>query len=280
MKIYRLSKETQRMKISDYLRNIQGYSSRSLRNIKVFLDSKQVKPTKKLPSSGILKVQEKEKQTNIEAIEMKLDIVYEDEDLLIINKPYNLLTHPTLKKVDKTLANGVVHYLGIVPRFYNRLDMNTTGLIIITKNAYSQAFLQNHGEVKKKYKAIVEGKFENEVIVEAKIYRQENELKRVVDDRGQDAKTKFTLIEYVENKNLSLVDCELYTGRTHQIRVHLSHILHPIIGDSLYNDKQYSNINRQMLHSYYLEFIHPRKKEKMKIVIDEYEDMKEVLYGN
>ncbi|WP_308557900.1 pseudouridine synthase, partial [uncultured Sneathia sp.] len=153
------------MKISEYLREIQNYSSRSLRRVLVYLDNKQVRLTKKLPSSGTLKVVEKEKETNIKPIQMELDIVYEDQDLLIINKPYGLVTHPTLKKVDVTLANGVVYYLNTVPRFYNRLDMDTTGLIIVAKNSYTQSFLQNYGNVRKKYLAIVEGKLEKETII-------------------------------------------------------------------------------------------------------------------
>ena len=165
MKTYKLDKTTNRMKISQYLREVQQYSGRSLRNLEIYLNGKRVKTTKKLPSIGILKVDEKKKSTNINPIPMKLDIVFEDEDLLIVNKPYNLVTHPTLKKVDVTLANGIVHYLNIVPRFYNRLDMDTTGLIIIAKNSYAQSYLQNMGEVSKKYLAIVEGKLDKEYII-------------------------------------------------------------------------------------------------------------------
>lgn len=149
MRTFRLDKTSQRMKISMYLRQCQNYSHRQLRNVKVFLDGKQVRLTKKLPSSGILKVIEKEKITNIEPIHMNLDIAYEDDDILIVNKPYNLVVHPTKKNTDITLANGIVDYLNLVPRFYNRLDMDTTGLIVIAKNSYTQAFLQNNGEVRK-----------------------------------------------------------------------------------------------------------------------------------
>ena len=103
MKSFRLDRSTHRMKISEYLREIQNYSSRSLKRVLVYLDNKQVRLTKKLPSSGTLKVVEKEKETNIKPIKMKLDIVYEDQDLLIINKPYGLVTHPTpLAKVTST----------------------------------------------------------------------------------------------------------------------------------------------------------------------------------
>ena len=206
MKTYKLDKTTSRMKISQYLREVQQYSGRSLRMLEIYLNGKRVKSTKKLPSSGILKVDEKKKSTNINPIPMKLDIVFEDEDLLIVNKPYNLVTHPTLKKVDVTLANGIVHYLNIVPRFYNRLDMDTTGLIIIAKNSYAQSYLQNMGEVRKRYLAIVEGKLDKEYIIEAKIYKDEDKLERIIDDRGQSAKTVVRPVSYNENKNVSFVE--------------------------------------------------------------------------
>lgn len=274
--IYRLDKSSHRMKIGQYLREVKNYSSRSLRKVLVYLDNKQVRLTKKLPTSGTLKVVEKEKTTNIKPIKMELDIVYEDDDLLIVNKPYGLVTHPTLKKVDMTLANGIVYYLNIVPRFYNRLDMDTTGLIIIAKNSFTQSFLQNYGNVKKKYLALVEGKFEGEKIIEKPIYRPLNELKRIIDEKGQYAKTKVKLIEYNEEKNVSLVECELFTGRTHQIRVHLSSINHPIIGDKLYNLNNRFREKRQMLHAYSIEFIHPRTQKNIHITIDAYPDMKKI----
>lgn len=276
MKKYKLDKSTQRMKIGQYLREIQNYSSRSLRKVRVYLDNKLVRLTKKLPSSGILFVEEKEKKTNIEPIAMNLDIVFEDSDLLIINKPYGLVTHPTLKKVDVTLANGIVAYLNIVPRFYNRLDMDTTGLIIIAKNAYTQAFLQNFGEVRKKYLALVEGKIEKEIIIEKPIFKPEQELKRIIDDRGQYAKTVVRPLKYIEDKDISLIECELFTGRTHQIRVHLKSIGHPILGDKLYNSTSLHKVKRQMLHAYSLEFNHPRTKKKQHVEIEEYEDMKKI----
>ncbi|WP_068268132.1 RluA family pseudouridine synthase [Caviibacter abscessus] len=272
MKIYKLDKTTSRMKISQYLREHQSYSGRSLRMLEIYLNGKRVKTTKKLPSSGVLKVLEKEKSTNIEPIYMKLDIVYEDEDLLIVNKPYNLVTHPTLKKVDMTLANAIVYYLKTVPRFYNRLDMNTTGLIIIAKNSYAQAFLQNKGQVKKKYLALVENECNKEYIIEAKIYKDGDNLERIIDDRGQEAKTVVKPVKYFSDKNVSLVECELFTGRTHQIRVHLKHIGYPIIGDTLYNQNGIKAL-RQMLHAYKLSFMHPRKLETVNIEIEAYEDM-------
>lgn len=272
MSTYKLDRTTHRMKISQYLREYQSYSGRSLRMLEVYLNGKRVKTTKKLPANGILKVVEKEKTTDIEPIPMKLDIVYEDNDLLVVNKPYNLVTHPTLKKVDMTLANAIVYYLKTVPRFYNRLDMNTTGLIIIAKNSYTQAFLQNKGEVKKKYLALVENECNKEYVIEARIYKDGDKLERIIDEKGQDAKTVVRPIKYFADKNVSLVECELFTGRTHQIRVHLKYIGHPIIGDSLYNPNGIK-ASRQMLHAYKLSFIHPKTSEIINLVIDPYEDM-------
>lgn len=273
MKVYKLDKSTHRMKVSQYLREVLSYSGRSLRNIKVYLDGKLVKSSKKLPSRGTIRIEEKEKGTNIKPIFMDLDIVYEDDELLVINKAPNLIVHPTLKKADITLANGIVAYLNKVPRFFNRLDMDTSGLIIIAKTAFAQSYLQNFGELTKKYLAIVEGKLDKEQIVEAKIYRDGDKLARIVDDRGQEAKTKFIPLEYNEDKDVSLVECELYTGRTHQIRVHLKHIGHSLVGDKLYNENLKYKV-RQLLHSYKLSFRHPTTKERVDIEIPMYDDMK------
>lgn len=282
-----LDKNAFRKKVSQYLREYHNFSGRSLRNILVFLNDTQIKTTTKLPSKGILKVVEKEKETSLKAIKLDLDILYEDGDLLIINKPPFLLTHPTLKKADITLANGIVYYFkekynkDLVPRFINRLDMNTSGIIVIAKNAYAQSFLQSDkANITKKYFAIVEGIAEfDEIIIEEKIYKEEDRLDRIIDNRGQYAKTKVRNIKNYDFLDLSLVECELFTGRTHQIRIHLKHISHPIIGDSLYNkDSKYNKIaNRQMLHSYYFSFRHPSTNELIKIETKLYHDMKNIL---
>ena len=288
MKEFILDSRSFRMKVSQYLREFHGYSGRSLRNIEVYFNDNKVKTTYKLPKEGILKVKEKEKGTNLEEKYLDLNIVYEDEDLLIINKSPFLLTHPTLKKVDITLANGIVYYINhkyqknIVPRFVNRLDMNTSGLIIIAKNAFTQSFFQSENvNIEKKYLAIAEGIIESDTfIIEKNIYKDGDRLDRIIDPRGQYAKTEFKVIERFKNLEVSLVECKLYTGRTHQIRVHLKSINHPIIGDSLYNpDSKYNKIaNRQMLHSYFLAFNHPTNGKRLEFNIGLYKDMKELIY--
>lgn len=288
MKEIIIDKNSFRMKVSQYLREFHNYSGRSLRNIEVYFNGNKVKTTFKLPQEGILIVKEKEKSTDLEAKYLNLDIIYEDDDLLIINKPPFLLTHPTLKKVDITLANGIVYYFNdkykkkLVPRFVNRLDMNTSGLIIIAKNAFTQSFFQSeNANIEKKYLAIAEGIIEDDhFIIEKNIYKDGDRLDRIIDERGQYAKTEFKVIERFKNIGVTLVECKLYTGRTHQIRVHLKSINHPIIGDGLYNPESKYNkiVNRQMLHSYFLEFNHPTTGKRLKFDIGLYKDMKDLIY--
>ena len=398
------------MKISQYLREVQNYSGRSLRNVEVFLNGKQVRLTKKLPSHGNLKVVEKKKGTDIKPIKLPIDIVFEDEDILVVNKEPFLLTHPTQKKVDFTLANGIVnHFLEKygevrVPRFYNRLDMNTSGLIIIAKNSFAQAFLQNFSIFEKKYLAIVNGiiddeeicrikdelakdgenhkiqdfekenlkaevekvnfgkmkkydeiekiennsNFENKdnkigeninfdskkennnlnlesksnfeninfkinknidfdskntkynlnlkdkndfnneilekngtnkIVIERRIFRDGDNLERIIDERGQYAKTAVKVLKTYPEKNVTLVECELFTGRTHQIRVHLKSIGHTIVGDELYGNglNKELGINRQFLHAYKVKFTHPASKEEIELEIPIFTDMKDFL---
>ena len=288
MKEIIIDKNSFRMKVSQYLREFHNYSGRSLRNIEVYFNGNKVKTTFKLPQEGILIVKEKEKSTDLEAKYLNLDIIYEDDDLLIINKPPFLLTHPTLKKVDITLANGIVYYFNdkykkkLVPRFVNRLDMNTSGLIVIAKNAFTQSFFQSeNANIEKKYLAIAEGIIEDDhFIIEKNIYKDGDRLDRIIDERGQYSKTEFKVIERFKNIGVTLVECKLYTGRTHQIRVHLKSINHPIIGDSLYNPESKYNkiVNRQMLHSYFLAFNHPITGKRLKFDIGLYKDMKDLIY--
>ena len=395
MKKFRIEKEHQRMKISQYLREVQNYSGRSLRNVEVFLNGKQVRLTKKLPSHGNLRVMEKKKGTDIKPIKLPLDIIFEDEDILVVNKEPFLLTHPTQKKADFTLANGIVNHFVEkygevrVPRFYNRLDMNTSGLIIIAKNSFAQAFLQNFSVFEKKYLAIVNGiiddaeitrineelskdgekhkiqDFEREnlktevekinfgrekefdeiesnlslenkngkigenidfnskkennslnlekenncenkdykiientdfdnknikdnlnleedgtkIIIERRIFRDGDNLERIIDERGQYAKTAVKVLKTYPERNVTLVECELFTGRTHQIRVHLKSIGHTIIGDELYGNGLNTEleINRQFLHAYKVKFTHPATKKEIELEISMFTDMKTFL---
>lgn len=275
--------------IGSYLKEVHAYSSRRIRNLEIYLNGKRVKNTsKKVRKLSRIVVVEKEKSTNIRAIEMNLDIVYEDENLLVINKEANLVVHPTQKKTDITLANGVVYYFreklarSSVPRFFNRLDMNTTGLIIITKNAHSQNFLQKHGEVQKKYLALANGIVEqDDFLIDIPIGRIGDELRRIrlsEEDGGQYAKTRVRVLKRLARANISLCEIELLTGRTHQIRAHFSIIGHPLVGDELYGGKREEfSVKRQMLHAYYLSFNTPSDKRRIELKIEAPKDMQDLI---
>lgn len=275
--------------VGDYLVNIKNYSRRGLRNAEVYLNGKKVRLDKKmkvLKKQNRLIVVEKKKETGIAPMEMQLKIAHEDKNLLILDKPPYLIVHPTQKKVDKTLANGIVNYfqqIGMnneVPRFYNRLDMNTSGLIVVAKNAYSQSFLQDKGEVKKYYQALVLGVMpEDSYLIERPIGRVGEDLRRIElspNDGGQEAKTLITVMKRFPERGLTLVEAELFTGRTHQIRAHLSLEGFPILGDELYGGKD-ERAPRQMLHSYKLKYLDPETGILKEIEVELPEDMLKIL---
>jgi|ASRL01.1.fsa_nt_gi 23S rRNA pseudouridine1911/1915/1917 synthase len=290
MKKYIIEPEYHGYKVGDYLKEVLGYSSRSMRKIDIFLNGKKVKPNKKVRKLNRLLVKEHNKGTNIEPIQMDLDIVYEDKNLIILNKMPYLIVHPTKKKVDKTLAHGIVHYMKektgeiTVPRFYNRLDMNTSGIIVVTKNGFSQAFLQNKEKsiVKKYYQTIVEGIIEkDEFVIEKSIGRIGESLKRellLTEEGGQIAKTGVKVLKKMYDQNLTLLEVELFTGRTHQIRVHLSSIGHPILGDELYGGTV-NSAKRQLLHAYKLIFTNPDTGKEEIVTTTLPNDMMTIIKG-
>lgn len=287
MKKFVVESEFHNMKISQYLRE-KGYSGRGIRNVEVYLNAKRTKTTKQVKKNARLLVKEKEKEVGIKSIKMDLKIIYEDKNLLIIDKDPYLVVHPTTKKTDLTLANGVIHYLqeqtGKIqpPRFFNRLDMNTSGLIVVTKNAYTQAFLQSDKEkVSKFYQAIVKGIVkEDEMIIEIPIGKEGDELRRKEmspETGGQTAKTYMKVLERFPNEDLTLVELELFTGRTHQIRAHMSLVGYPILGDELYGGEDI-RAKRQLLHAFKLIFTDVETGEKIQVQAPLPNDFKEILH--
>lgn len=218
--------------------------------------------------------------------EMDMDIVYEDMDLLILNKSPNMVVHPTKSHQENTLSNGIAYHFmknGIKKkvRFVNRLDMDTTGLLIVAKNSFShqQMALQfENNTVVKKYMAIVNGIIENDQgIIDLPIGREEDKsIRKEVDSHGQSALSEYKVVKRLQDK--TLVEVRIYTGRSHQIRVHMSHIGHPVLGDSLYGEKS-ALIDRQALHSFYLKCIHPRTKKVMEFTAELPMDMKKIIIG-
>ena len=224
--------------------------------------------------------------TSIEAIYVDFSIIYEDEDILIVDKPANMPIHPSMNHHEGTLANGLLYYFkekneDFTFRCINRLDRDTTGLTIIAKHMLSAGILSRQvaaREIHRTYQAICEGKVPEEGSIDKPIARvADSTIERCVDEKkGERAITHFKRLTYIKEKDLSLVELKLETGRTHQIRVHMKYIGHPILGDFLYNP-DYRYIERQALHSFSLEFVHPITKEKMHLHAPLHRDMQCIL---
>ena len=198
-------------------------------------------------------------------VPMEPDIIYEDEDLLVVNKPFDMPVHPSIHNYDNTLANGMAYYFQqkgetFIFRCINRLDRDTTGLLILAKNALSASILSNDMKARKihrTYQAVVSRiPVPASGTIDAPIARKEDSaIERCVDfEKGEPAVTHYRTLETKEN--LALVELSLETGRTHQIRVHMQHMGCPLLGDYLYNP-DFTLINRVSLHSYSLSFVHP-----------------------
>lgn len=205
-----------------------------------------------------------EDNSNIVPTKMDLNIVFEDDWLLVVNKPAGIAIHPSVLHYSDSLCNGIRFYfdkIGLKKKIrpVNRLDLNTSGLVVFAKCEYIQECLINQmkkNQFKKEYLAVCNGIFnEKSGTINLPIARKENSIiERCISENGQTAITHYEVLK--EFDNYSLVKCSLETGRTHQIRVHMSAIGHPLLGDSLYGSIS-DLINRQALHCYNLQFIHP-----------------------
>ena len=230
----------------------------------------------------------KEESENIVATKMQLGIIYEDDAFLVLNKPAGIAVHPSILHYKDSLSNGVKFYFESIGlkrkiRPVNRLDLNTSGLIVFAKNEYIQECLiqqMNSHIFKKDYLAIVVGHFdEPQGTINLPIARKENSIiERCISENGQEAITDYKVLkEFKIGSNcFSVVECSLKTGRTHQIRVHMSAIGHPLLGDTLYGLPSYL-INRQALHSYRIELIHPISKKKLNFQSDLPLDMRNIV---
>jgi 23S rRNA pseudouridine1911/1915/1917 synthase len=210
--------------------------------------------------------------------DIPLDIIHEDDDLILISKQPGVIVHPTKGHPYHTIANGIMKYMAdsgqsFKVRFANRIDMDTSGLIIVCKNANTQNELSNQmrqNTVVKKYIALVEGDVsEDHFFIDLPIGRPDSvSIQRChmeVEDGGKEARSEVRVLERFKSSGYgphTLVEVTLHTGRTHQIRVHLSHIGHRIAGDRLYGGST-GLIDRQALHAYYIEFDHPVSGERV-----------------
>lgn len=196
-----------------------------------------------------------------------LYIVFEDDYLLVVNKPAGIPTIPSIRHPHETLANALIHYynerkIESTIHFVNRLDRDTSGLLVVAKYRHIHHLMtKDVKQIKRKYYTLVKGHLTNSGTVSAPIARlQEGNVKRGVLKDGDHAVTHYKMIE-LQGKN-TLVECELETGRTHQIRVHMAYLGHPLIGDTLYDEQAMTLEEGHLLHSYYVNFIHPITKEK------------------
>lgn len=267
---YEITAEQAGTKIGDFLRRA-GYSRHVIIHLKktengILLNGEWAYVGQFLKEGDHLEIRiiESESSEQIVPAELPLDIIYEDEDLLIINKPADMPIHPSINNYDNTLANALMWYYQqkgetFVYRCINRLDRDTTGLLIVAKNMLSGGILSDMSkkrEIHREYLAIAEGEVPQEGVIDAPIARKEESvIERCVDfEKGDRAVTHYWRLDY--RNGYSLVRLKLETGRTHQIRVHMKYIGYPLTGDYLYNP-DYRILDHQALHSWKLAFRHP-----------------------
>ena len=289
----KVSKEYEGATIREFLKEDLGLSRRLIRRSaiekRILVNKKEVRMRYIVHTGDLVQINlQSDESQNITPEKMDLDIVYEDEDILVINKKPYIVVHPTKTYQSGTLANGVLFYFketnqNCIVRLVSRLDMNTSGLIIIAKNQFAHMALSKEMEennLEKRYLAIVHGNLkEKEGTIDAPIYRPDGEefgTMRIVDERGQRSITHYKVIESF--KDADLVECLLETGRTHQIRVHMKHLGHPIYGDTLYGfEGDEELIPRQALHAYGLDFKSPKTKETLSLRAKLPDDMESLL---
>lgn len=290
---YKVGKEGQDVKIRDYMKENLNLSGRFIRGSamdrRLRVNGKEVKLNYKLQKDDVIEVTvNAEESQNIEGEDLNIKVIYEDDDLLIVDKPPFMVVHPTKSHPMGTLANGVIHHFrsnndNSIVRLVSRLDRDTSGLIMIAKNQFSHMNLAKSMDknlIKKSYLAIIHGTLENqEGTIDLPIGRPTDEtIKRAVLEDGQRSITHYKIKE--SYKEGALVELVLETGRTHQIRVHLSYVGCPIYGEQLYSDfNDEELISRQALHAYALTLPHPRSGEILNFESTLPEDMTKLIHN-
>lgn len=290
---YAINKDNSNLTIEKFLKNL-GYSKHLIIHLKntdmgITIDN-QLKYITYILKEGDhlrIKLEEKPSSSPILSTKMDIDIVYEDSDLLVINKTAGIPVHPSMGNHENTLANGLSYYFheknpkknDFVFRCINRLDRDTSGLMIVAKHMLSSCILSDmvkNKKIEREYLAIATGKVPDSGVIDAPIARAKDSiLERVINfESGAPSITHYRCLEY--KNGYSLVSLKLETGRTHQIRVHMKYIGHPLPGDFIYYP-DFTRIKRQALHSHKLSFNHPISNQKLEFAVPLPEDMNKLI---
>lgn len=281
---YTISHEYSSRRVLDFLKHL-GFSHRLITKLKqapdgILLNGEHIRTIDLMSEGDILEINlptDKKESISI-PVEMPLDIIYEDDDILVLNKPAMLAVHESHNHLGDTLSNAVAFHLKkegkpSVFRAVGRLDKGTSGLMVCALNRYAASRLS--GKIKKQYLAIATGVYEGEGTIDAPIYRPDPILTvRTVDERGEKAITHWKALKN-DGKN-TLLRVKLETGRTHQIRVHFASLGTPLVGDTMYGTPD-ERICHQALHCCECRFIHPVKNEEMHFFCDMPDDMKSII---
>ena len=288
---YIIDEDSAGLRVEQFLRR-KRYSRQNLSEIKrmpksILVNGVHYYMRQELSTGDHLQVRicETKNSEKIPPTNLPLDIIYEDEDLLVLNKPAGMPIHPSLNNYTNSMANALAYYFQsqgkpFIFRCCNRLDRDTSGLTIVSKHLVSGSILSDmtkYREVHREYLAIARGSVTpSEGTIQAPLGRKEGTIiERTVDwEHGEDAVTHYKVVK--EANGHSLVSLRLETGRTHQIRIHMKYLGYPLIGDYLYNpDMEY--MTRQALHSHHMEFTHPITGEHMSFTAPLPEDMARVM---
>lgn len=254
----------------------------------ILVNDKIIKSSYKVSNGDVILITDKEEDMSVKPEKMNIDIVYEDDDVMVINKKSGVVVHPAPGNYSGTLVNGLMylskdlsHVNGeFRPGIVHRIDKDTSGLLIVAKNDKAHRILAEElkeKKIKRKYIALVSGVINHDIgEIDAPIGRDPSDRKKmcVTSTNSKDAITHFRVLE--RYKNASLIECELETGRTHQIRVHMKYINHPVINDPVYGKSNHGEFG-QLLHAKEITFTHPTTKEVMTFSCEVPEEFNKIL---